>query len=214
MQQTSFRSQRLLHLDCSADLQSYSGGLGLDVQTRRSDGMMGALLSRPDDGFTRHAMNAFQSLFTSHGIATTPRVDAWRQTLPVPPTPTSPVQGDFSTYPPALLSALSHCHVDAPPLSEGTHYQVIEDVQSTYMGDSQDVVETYGSLREANASVADHFLFGGTYSSGRAAGEEPQFEALGGRRLRCAMQTDGSMDVFVEIFVREVSLKKEKSWRR
>lgn len=208
-QQPSFRSQRLLQLDCSADLQSYRGGLGLEVQARRADGMMGALLPRPD-ALHGHAMNTHQ-----HSTAIVPHIDAWRQTLPSPPpAPASPIQGEFNTYPPALLSALARCHTDAPPPRDGTLYQVIEDVQSTYMDDSQVVVETYSSLHEANEGVAEHFLFGGSYSSGRAMGEEPEYEVLDGARLRCAIQTDGSMGGYAEIYVREVNVKVEKRARR
>lgn len=89
-------------------------------------------------------------------------------------------------------------------------YQVIEAVESTYMGNSHEVVATYATVREANERVVSSFFEDGEYNSGMAAGKELDFTVLDGGRLRCAIQMDGLTQGYTEYYVQRATLGVEE----
>ena len=230
------RQQSLLSLDCSSDLRSYSRNLGPGVQEKlfqRTSDALRAQLDEHRDFLLRHQRNnRIQASLVPRVNAPVPLAvpleGAWRpwphtlpsheptQPLARPPTPDraqSPVPGDIRTYPPGLRDALEHCTAVQRP-EEHTIYHVIYDVRSTYMDDVHEISGTYHNLQEANEQVARMFLFDGDWSSGTHAGYDAEYEVLEGGALKCAIETDGSMGGYTEIYVRRVNLNEVKRSKR
>ncbi|KAF1845799.1 uncharacterized protein K460DRAFT_355563 [Cucurbitaria berberidis CBS 394.84] len=220
------RQQSLLKLDCSADLRSYSRNLGPGVQEKlfqRTSEALRAQLDEHREFLLGHQRNGQRQ------ISPVPQVNVgpWPHTLPpdepahqpypYAPTPPyaqtqDPIPGDVNTYPPALRDALDRCMAFQQP-NDDTIYHVIEDIQSTYMDNAHKITGTYQSLQGANEEVVRKFLFDGAWSSGIHMGYDPEYMVLEGGGLKCAIQTDGSMGGYTQIYVHHVNLSEMKRRR-
>ncbi|KAF2876259.1 hypothetical protein BDV95DRAFT_560330 [Massariosphaeria phaeospora] len=122
----------------------------------------------------------------------------------------SPKPGDVSSYPPELQQVLKSStkpyHSSPRP---GTIYQIIQEIESTYQGDSTDIIGTYDTVDEANYKAAEYFLeeYNLKYC------ENPKYEVMNNGTVRLEVETDGSMGGLVTVYIKSSVVDRARGGR-
>jgi hypothetical protein len=110
-----------------------------------------------------------------------------------------PVAGDVATYPPALREAIDQANSCVAMQPAGGVFQVMHRSDNGYLDDETQLVARCTSVSEANLKVAQFFIETFWYNGM----DEPTFEVDADGRLRCEIETDGSMGAFESIYVKD-----------
>lgn len=222
------RQQRLLQLDCSADLRHYSRNLGPGVQERIFQTTSDALRTQLDEHrefLLQHQKQKQpqQPHLTPVPVPSGPApalaqsyTHARHYTQPPPPppasvlstiptaiitrSPTKTIPGDINTYPLALREAL-YSHKCTSRAHDGRSiYHVVSSKASSHSSDEVVVVASCRSMVAANEMTAQHFL-----ERYLDKCEDIKYKQLGNGALSCEATVDKQR---VSVYVQEARLER------